>query len=69
MHVVTYDSERYGSLSEAVDGFNSLAVLGVFFEVSTFVVSYNWIYWALFWYKDRLSIIKMTVSLQFYLIL
>jgi len=34
MHVVSYDSERYAEIGEALDGYNSLAVLGVLFEVS-----------------------------------
>ena len=34
MHIVTYDTSRYATLGEAVTGDDSLAVLGVMFEVS-----------------------------------
>ncbi len=35
MHIVTYDSEKHGTLGEAVDGDNSLAVIGTLFKVCT----------------------------------
>lgn len=34
MHFVTYDSEHYGNLGDAVNGHNSLAVLGTLFKMS-----------------------------------
>lgn len=33
MHIVTYDTSRYANIGQAVTGNDSLAVLGVFFEV------------------------------------
>jgi carbonic anhydrase len=33
MHMVSYDTERFTSLGDAVGGYNSLAVLGTLFEV------------------------------------
>lgn len=34
MHIVTYDSGRFSQIEDALDGMNSLAVLGVLFEIS-----------------------------------
>jgi len=34
MHIVTYDTDRFSDLSSAASGYNSLAVLGVMFEIS-----------------------------------
>lgn len=36
MHIVSYDTERFNSLSEAVGQENGIAVIGVFFQVKKF---------------------------------
>jgi len=37
MHMVSYDSERYPDVKDAIFGENSIAVLGTIFQVNWFI--------------------------------